>query len=152
MHDDKRPKCINYGCTESATYSSTTKTGRKRWRVHCSHCQSASWGKHPHRPGVTPYKTGKCCNQDGRLGFTCPTDYSPGSIAWGKTQVDHIDGDHTNNDHSNLQELCQDCHLEKSMQEGNLKGHRYPQIEHNEVDKIDEWSNEVVEPKINEPA
>lgn len=28
----------------------------------------------------------------------------------GLTEVDHIDGDHTNNDSGNLQELCMICH------------------------------------------
>ena len=51
-----------------------------------------------------------CENVDGRLGFTCTTN-----IFWqGMLQVDHIDGNHTNNDLVNLQTLCACCHSYKS--------------------------------------
>jgi hypothetical protein len=122
------PKCINEGCGNDATFSSTSKDGRKRWRVHCSHCQGARYGKHAHRPGVKPYETGKCVNQDGRLGFPCPTDYTKAPHAIGVTDIDHIDGDHTNPDHGNLQELCPICHKLKGKLAGNYQGHRYAKI------------------------
>ena len=60
-----RPTCINPGCGKPVTFTHKDENGKRRWRIHCSHCQRASYGKHPHAEGVTPYKTGKCSNIDG---------------------------------------------------------------------------------------
>ena len=38
--------------------------------------------------------------------------------AKGMTEIDHIDGDCTNNDHSNLDELCPMCHKLKGQMAG----------------------------------
>ena len=107
-----RPTCINPGCGQPATYTRRNLNGTFRWRVTCSHCQGAAWGRHPHRAGVTPYKTGHCSNQDGGLGFRCFTDLARSPIA-GLTEIDHINGNHCDNDPNNLQELCQACHAVK---------------------------------------
>jgi len=114
-----RPICINHGCNEPSTYSHKDAEGNCRWRIHCSHCQGASYGKHPHRPGVTPYKTGKCANHDGHLEFPCPTNFDliPAD-AKGMTEVDHKDGDYSNHDLENLEELCVVCHKIKSQRNG----------------------------------
>jgi hypothetical protein len=40
--------------------------------------------------------------------------------AKGMTEVDHIDGDHTNNHPSNLDELCPLCHKLKGQQSGDF--------------------------------
>lgn len=122
---DDRPICINEGCGKPVTFSRTDKEGRKKWRVHCGHCQGASYGRHPHRPGVKPYKTGKCSNQDGHLGFVCPIDYNKAPWAVGYTEIDHKDGNHLNNTHENADELCKICHNRKSRENGDLKGYRY---------------------------
>jgi hypothetical protein len=120
-----RPTCINYGCNEPVTFQRTNADGSKRWRVHCGHCQKASYGKVEHREGVTPYKTGKCANQNGHLGFKCPTSYKRGSVAIGVTEVDHIDGDHCNNVPSNLDELCPICHKIKGKREGDHNNQKH---------------------------
>lgn len=116
-----RPICVNHGCDEPVVYSNKDTQGNPRWRIHCSHCQSASWGKWPHRAGVTPFKTGKCSNVDGHLGFTCMIKWTK-VPAWAKgmTEVDHKDGDRTNNDHKNLDELCPMCHKLKGQQSGDF--------------------------------
>jgi hypothetical protein len=49
--------------------------------------------------------------------------------AWAKgmTEIDHIDGDHTNNNHDNLDELCPMCHKIKGQMSGdynNTKKHK----------------------------
>lgn len=73
------------------------------------------------------YRKIYCENQDGRLGFKCtsvlPTQeqIDAAGLAWKPIQfleVDHIDGNHTNNDPANLQTLCKCCHMIKSAQVG----------------------------------
>lgn len=124
MATNIRPNCINYGCNEPATFSRTNKDGSKRWRVHCYHCQKASYGLIEHRENVTPFKTGICSNKDSHLGFKCPTSYAKGSAAIGITEVDHKDGDHTNWKHSNLDELCPICHKRKGILNGDHNGQK----------------------------
>ena len=117
-----RPICINHGCDQPVTYSRrNTSDGSYRWRIHCSHCQAASYGKWLHRHGVTPYKKNVCSNVDGHLGWKCPTNFKliPEGITC-ITEVDHIDGNHSNNDHSNLQELCMICHKIKGKNSGDF--------------------------------
>jgi hypothetical protein len=120
-----RPTCINYGCEKPVAYSAKRANGEKIWRVHCGHCQAASWGKWPHATGVTPFKTGKCSNINGKLGFDCPTNYKKAPWAIGITDVDHINGNHLDNRIKNLQELCPMCHKHKSKLDGNNIGFRY---------------------------
>ena len=117
--NNMRPICVNHGCDDSVTYSRKDIQGNERWRPHCSHCQAASWGKWPHRAGVMPFKTGKCNNRDGHLGFKCLIKWSliPKG-AKGMTEIDHIDGDSSNNDLDNLDELCPICHKLKGQMHG----------------------------------
>jgi len=120
-----RPICINHGCNESVVYSHKDAEGNPRWRIHCSHCQRASYGKHPHRSGVTPYKTGKCSNHNSHLGFPCPTQFdSIPDWAKGMTEVDHKDGDYSNHDLENLEELCVVCHKLKGQQNGDYNNQK----------------------------
>ena len=121
-----RPICVNHGCYEQVTYSHKDTQGVRRWRPHCSHCQSASWGKWPHREGVTPFKTGKCNNRDGHLGFKCLIKWSQvPADAKGMTEIDHIDGDYTNNELDNLDELCPICHKLKGQKSGDYDNTRH---------------------------
>ena len=117
-----RPVCINHGCTKPVTFSHTDADGNKRWRVHCSHCQKASYGGQDHAPGVTPFKTGFCSNDDGHLGFTCAIDYDKAPWAIGMTEVDHKNGDCTDNRVENLDELCPMCHKRKGRLAGDHNG------------------------------
>lgn len=120
-----RPICINHGCSQPVIYSHRDTYGNPRWRIHCSHCQAASYGKWPHRAGVTPFKTGKCTNVDGHLGFDCMIKWSK-VPAWAKgmTEIDHIDGDSTNNNVENLDELCPICHKLKGQMNGDYNNSR----------------------------
>ena len=131
-----RPICINHGCTKYCTQSD-----KGRYRPTCSRCHFAAGGwtqkrrrkmkdgsykKYTYPPmqfaeGVTPFKTGKCCNQDGHLGFPCPMDYEKAPWAIGITELDHKDGDHTNNTPENVQEVCAPCHLEKGKRNGDYR-------------------------------
>jgi 5-methylcytosine-specific restriction endonuclease McrA len=66
-----------------------------------------SW--HPYRR----YRKNYCENIDGRLGFVCTTN-----VIWnGMLDVDHIDGNPTNNNPENLQTLCKCCHAYKTNEE-----------------------------------
>jgi hypothetical protein len=114
--------CINHGCNKFCIPSGVSKKGIVKYRVHCSHCQGASYGRHPHREGVTPFKQGKCSNINGKLGFNCPTDFNKfPEWAKGLTEVDHIDGNNANHSHDNLQELCVYCHKLKGQMNGDYK-------------------------------
>lgn len=115
------PKCANIGCTEYAAVRHVNINGSVRFRPHCNHCQGASWGRHDHKPGVRPFKTGKCCNHDGHLGFECAINWSTlPTWAKGLTEIDHVNGDNSNNDLSNLQELCVICHKLKGQKNGDF--------------------------------
>jgi hypothetical protein len=119
-----RPICINHGCGKPVTYSHKDELGNPRWRIHCGHCQGASYGKTPHASGVTPWKQGKCSNHDSHLGFPCAIDYSKAPWAVGMTEVDHKDGDHTNNSYDNLDELCSLCHKRKGQLSGDYNNQK----------------------------
>tara|TARA_B100000886_G_C20396130_1_gene480449 strand:- start:733 stop:1134 length:402 start_codon:yes stop_codon:yes gene_type:complete len=115
MTKEMRPTCINHGCDYQVAHSGT------RWRPVCSRCHQAGYGKGTYREGVTPFRTGKCSNQKGHLGFTCPIDYEKSSWVIGHTQIDHVDGNHLNNITENCQELCDICHKEKGKRNGDFK-------------------------------
>ena len=92
----------------------TQKRGKRCPRHHVIHQASkkgltnTQWTNsfHPY----LKYRKDYCENKDKRLGFKCTTN-----IYWeGMLDVDHIDGNHTNNDRSNLQTLCKCCHAYKS--------------------------------------
>lgn len=117
-----RPKCINHGCSKPVAYMCKDEQGNKRWRVHCGHCQKASYGAWPHAAGVTPFKTGRCSNTDSHLGFACAINYRKAPWAVGMTEVDHKNGDRTDNRVRNLDELCPMCHKRKSRLAGDYNG------------------------------
>jgi hypothetical protein len=81
----------------------------------------AGYGKTEYAYGVLPFKTGRCTNQDGHLKFKCAIDYKKAPWAIGKTEIDHIDGNHLNNTLKNCKELCSLCHTFKGMLTGDFK-------------------------------
>jgi len=115
-----RPTCINKGCEKSVTYSYKNDDGTHRWKPVCGHCAKAQTGKHPYANGVTPYRTGVCENKDGNLGFKCPVNHKLLPKDLHITEIDHKNGDHTDNRVSNVQELCVVCHKIKSRLSGDL--------------------------------
>ena len=116
-----RPICINYGCNKGVA-SQDGKIGAigTRYRVYCGSCHQSNYSNAPLPYGVTPYRKNKCSNQFGRLGFPCITDHTKFTEVSmnGKFEIDHIDGNSTNNSYKNLQELCTHCHKEKGMRAG----------------------------------
>jgi len=120
-----RPTCINPGCGKPCTpIKGRVGVPGVRYRVYCGNCHIASYTGAALPWGVAPYKQNACKNQSGHLGFPCATDHSLISDVRGKFHIDHIDGDSTNNDPANLQELCLNCHQEKGMRQGDYNGHR----------------------------
>jgi len=116
QHTTDRSCCINPGCQQPVTYSHRSTAGQPRYRIHCYRCQGASYGRWPHRSGVTAYKQGVCSNQSGHLGFACATRFDIIPVwAKGITEVDHRDGNRNNNHPDNLQELCAVCHQLKGQ-------------------------------------
>lgn len=137
-NNQERPRCEESGCDKHSALIKDHKDGTKTWRRWCSeHHNKRTGAKHglkninevvarkrgfkssvAYRNSTHEYRKYRknyCENQDGRVGgFNC-TAYIP----WeGILQVDHIDGNPSNNDPSNLQTLCANCHAHKS----NLNG------------------------------
>lgn len=115
-----RPNCCNPGCGKPAYGNG------HRWTMFCSHCRLVSQGKAEPKPHIEYLRKNSCANYDGRadLGFPCFTNWKlvkkhKAKIA---THMDHIDGNHLNNDAANLMELCPYCHDEKGRQNGDKNG------------------------------
>ena len=115
-----RPTCANPGCGKPSMCNG------HRWSHFCSKCRNASQGRSTYAPGVTPLRKNMCANADGRanLGFPCFTNWKLVKKYKAKitTHMDHIDGNHLNNDPADLQELCPYCHDEKSRLAGDKDG------------------------------
>ena len=79
---------------------------------------------HPYRKHRKDY----CENRDGRLGYICTYTPPPQELIeeviesgfYSNIQVDHKDGDPSNNDPENLQSLCGCCHDFKSRASGDM--------------------------------
>lgn len=110
-----RPTCLNHNCNNFCTHSGT------RWRPFCSRCHRAGFGQGTLAEGVKAFKTGKCSNADGHLGFYCAMDYDKAPWAIGLTQIDHKDGNYFNNTIDNCDELCDTCHKHKGRLSGDFK-------------------------------
>lgn len=119
MANGQREQCANHGC-DNLQVSSRGRIGEPgtRYRAVCGRCHMSSYGGQLLPSGITDFKKYCCSNLDGRLGFPCSTDHSKIQDPRGKFQIDHIDGDCTHNDLTNLQELCLNCHQEKGMRAG----------------------------------
>ena len=114
-----RPKCSVDGCNNDCQVVGKRKDGTRTFRKvcqqhHVEYCASnrgmtvTEWTNsfHPYRDRRKDY----CENIDGRLGFICTTN-----VVWtGMLDVDHIDGDSSNNADENLQTLCRCCHAFKT--------------------------------------
>ena len=104
-----RPMCQIDGCQNQAMYMYEYDDGTWKWRVlHgkiiCSAHHNRSW--HP----SLRHRKDHCENKSGFLGFKCTT-----TIAWdGMLEVDHKNGDPSDNRPVNLQTLCSCCHKYKT--------------------------------------
>lgn len=90
------PKCK---CGRNADIKGLSKTGKTMYRSSCLTCRRTA-----HRA-----KKGYC-----ERCLTVPTDKT-------LLDVDHIDGDRSNNQTNNLQTLCKTCHKIKTKENRNYK-------------------------------
>lgn len=119
MANGLREKCANINCNNLQTPSQgKIDAPGTRYRAVCSRCHEYSYKGWLLPDDIIDFKKYVCSNIDGHLGFECATDHAKINDPRGKFQIDHIDGDCTNNGLSNLQELCLNCHQEKGMQSG----------------------------------
>lgn len=130
---DARPKCIHDGCNRPRVIYRTYKNGEPYYRKVCSYHHSTAIAARHGVPSAThlsaerlnlsiseyrnrwhpsrKHRKNICENQDGRLGFVCTS-----TIFWqGMLDVDHINGDPSDNSLANLQTLCKCCHAYKTM-------------------------------------
>lgn len=140
MRSYTRPSCQTTGCYNEAAPIRYNDDGSTNWRKWCSFCHNKRTAErhgltsiaqvvaknagfdsaaaylnsiHPYRK----YRETYCENVDSRLGYKCTT-----TIAWdGMLDVDHINGDPTDNRPENLQTLCKCCHAYKTNKEGDYK-------------------------------
>ena len=96
-----RPTCTNCN-TYPAKKNGKSKLGFQLYKKYCSNCEDTLYKNG--RKAYLPHKQDKC----ERCGFV-PEDMC-------QLDVDHIDGNHSNNDPSNLQTLCANCHRLKTKQ------------------------------------
>jgi len=116
-----RPRCIEEGCNRPGQHmgryrNDGTPMFRKRCEPHHTEHQAAKKGltaidwRNSFHPYLHQRKT-YCENIDARLGFECTTTITVSAML----QVDHIDGNPSNNEPENLQTLCACCHIHKTF-------------------------------------
>jgi hypothetical protein len=113
--DISEVKALNAGCASFSEYQQKA-ANEAGFRSHTEYANSI----HPYRK----YRKNYCENRDGRLEFPCvfkiPTEeklkelgIKPGVMPF--LDVDHIDGNPSNNEPENLQTLCKNCHSIKTL-------------------------------------
>ena len=118
---EDRPRCIVEGCNNPAHHTGQYRVdGTPKFRKRCQHHHAEHSGQ---KKGLSPrewlnsyhpylhQRKDYCDNIDGRLGFFCTTTI----LLAAQLEVDHIDGNHLNNDPENLQTLCGCCHKYKTI-------------------------------------
>ena len=113
---NQRPPCCNIGCDKPCHLIGYSSTGTPKYRPYCGRCHKCNYKQLPFPEGVTPIKTTYCENSDGRLGFVCSTRGD--KLHSCMMDLDHIDGNHYNNVHTNIQTLCKNWHAYKTKLNG----------------------------------
>jgi hypothetical protein len=126
---ERHPEAENIWCCSSCHNEETARRNGVKSAQHLTaqrHGLTLTAYNHRNHPYLR-HRKNYCENVDGRLGFTCTfTAPTPQQLEatgldgtfQGWLQVDHKDGNHTNNDPRNLQTLCACCHNIKTYQNG----------------------------------
>lgn len=95
----ERPTCVRCG-VKPVKLGGITKNGFRKFQKHCSSCCKLVYVDN--QSEYRKHKKLACESCDFVAEHKCQLD------------VDHIDGNHKNNDVSNLQTLCANCHRLKT--------------------------------------
>jgi hypothetical protein len=76
------------------------------------------------KTGVIIHKESYCENFDGHLGFMCPVPKNAWEHFLMSLDLDHVDGNHYNNDPSNIRTYCKLCHGRKSIKNGDCNSNK----------------------------
>ncbi len=98
----ERPKCIHPDCSSKAKNKGRTKKGSRIWAKYCKTHHNALYVKNERRNIYKLYKKSTCEFCGFIALHSCQLD------------VDHIDGNHGNNEILNLRTLCANCHRLKT--------------------------------------
>ena len=119
-HQRPRPKCSSDECLNSCTIKGTSTLGFKKYSKYCTKCS-----KHNHNLGAEHVRC-LARKHSQKYNSSKYNKYIKGdscefckfvAVVPGQMEVDHIDGNHSNNSHSNLQTLCANCHRLKTWEE-----------------------------------
>jgi hypothetical protein len=137
FYDEGReePKCVNFGCNNKVTCREW-----KYWsfKSECNRCMTARKEKRyiieeniryfvdkkGKKLNVIMHKEVFCENHDGHLGFKCPVPHENWSGFESGLDLDHVDGNHYNNDPSNVRTYCKLCHGKKSIESGDCNSNK----------------------------
>ena len=117
------PKCANDGCSANVVVRDWKYYSFKTFCGRCTKAIQENWDNPNFEEfggvleGIRFIKKRFCENKDGRLGFTCPVKDEFNFLS-GILHSDHRDGNHENNDKSNVQTLCNICHYIKGSESG----------------------------------
>lgn len=129
------PDCVNAGCDRLVTAREW-----KYWsfKSECNRCSKARkegsyifedgmrWivNSKGRNMGIIIHKEMFCENHDGHLGFICPVPKDQWSHFQSGLDLDHINGNHYENDPENVRTYCKLCHNRKSIESGDCNSNK----------------------------
>ena len=121
---NKLPLCINDGCVNSVAIRHWSAQGDPSLKTECHRCYKARTAKKT-LDGVVFHKKKFCENNEGVLGFICPFDTKryaefPSDVY----HMDHLDGNHQNNNLDNVKTFCAICHTRKGNEKNDFNSHK----------------------------
>ena len=115
------PICVNEGCGRNVVVREW-----KYWsfKSECSRCTNAR-KKGIILEDVKIHKKTHCENNDGHLGFSCPVENIDSWVNFQNgLDLDHTDGDHSNNVPQNVKTYCKLCHGRKGREGGDFDSNK----------------------------
>ena len=132
------PCCINNGCNNPVAIRHWSAQGDPSLKTECNRCSTAR-KKDICIPNVIFHKKKYCENKHGILGFKCPMDperyHEFSSDCY---DMDHLDGNHHNNNTENLITICKICHARKGKESGDFNSQKQSSRKHKNPDKVDD--------------